>query len=194
MRIAVFGGSSQTGGLVIGSALEQGHEVVALTRDATPFPQHGPGLVVVEGSATDAGDIARVLRGAYAVVHCLGVGGRGDGGPTSLISDSVRAVLAEMGPSGVRRIVCMSNVGAGGSDTWLARRIVVPLFLRWLRPILADKDVMEAELRASAVEWVAVRLPNIVAGPAGPVRVSEDGRGVGRTVRAASAARSCSSR
>ena len=192
MRIAVFGGSGATGGHVIGLALEQGHEVVALTRDARAFPHHGPRLEVVEGSATDAADVARVLAGADAVVHCLGVGGvggRGDGQPTSVVSDSVRAVLAEMTRSGVRRIICMSNVGAGGSDTWFARRVVVPLFLRWLRPILADKDAMEAELRASSVEWVAVRLPSIGAGPAGPVRVSADGRRVGRSVTAASAAR-----
>jgi hypothetical protein len=89
----------------------------------------------------------------------------------------------------VPRIVCMSNVGAGGSGTWFANRIVIPLFLRWLQPILDDKDRMEAALRASRVEWVSVRLPNIVEGPERPLRVSQDGRGIGLSITAASTAR-----
>jgi hypothetical protein len=94
-----------------------------------------------------------------------------------------------MAKHGVARIVCMSNVGAGGSGTWFANRLVVPLFLRWLLPIIEDKDRMEAALRASAVEWVSVRLPSIVDGPEKPLRVSEDGRGIGLTITAASTAR-----
>lgn len=129
------------------------------------------------------------MRGADAVVHCLGIGGRGDGRPTTLISDSVAAVLAAMERHGVRRIVCMSNIGAGGSGTWFANRVVIPLFLRWLLPILEDKARMEAVLRASSAEWVSVRLPAIVDGPEKPLRMSADGRGIGLTVTAASTAR-----
>ena len=66
---------------------------------------------------------------------------------------------------------------------------MIPLFLRWLRPIIEDKDRMESALRASSVEWVSVRLPNIMAGPEKPLRVSADGRGIGLSVTAASTAR-----
>ena len=83
----------------------------------------------------------------------------------------------------------MSNIGAGGSGTWFANRIVLPLFLRWLLPILEDKDRMEEALRASAVEWVSVRLPNIVEGPEKPLRLSKDGRGIGLSITASSTAR-----
>jgi nucleoside-diphosphate-sugar epimerase len=134
-------------------------------------------------------DVERCVAGADVVIHCLGIGGKGDGQPTTLISDSVNAVLAAMAKHGVARIVCMSNVGAGGSGTWFANRIVIPLFLRWLLPIIEDKDRMEAALRANSVEWVSVRLPNIVEGPEKPLRVSEDGRGIGLSITAASTAR-----
>ena len=98
------------------------------------------------------------------------------------------AVLAAMAKHGVPRIVCMSNVGAGGSGTWFANHIVIPLFLRWLLPIIEDKDRMEEALRASSVEWVSVRLPDIVEGPERPLRLSKDGRGIGLSVTAASTA------
>lgn len=48
---------------------------------------------------------------------------------------------------------------------------------------------MEAALRASPVEWISVRLPNIVEGPDRPLRVSADGRGIGFSISAESAAR-----
>jgi uncharacterized protein YbjT (DUF2867 family) len=188
MTLAVFGATGLTGGLVISQALAHGHTVVALVRDPARLALQHPHLTVLGGNPVDPEDVARCLRGADAVVHCLGIGGKGDGRPTTLISSSVRTVLAAMTAQGVPRIICMSNIGAGGSGTWLARHIVVPVFLRWLQPILDDKDRMEAALRASTVDWVSVRLPMIVEGPAKLVRVSADGRGLGLSITAATAA------
>jgi 3-oxoadipate enol-lactonase len=90
---------------------------------------------------------------------------------------------------GVPRILCMSNIGVGGSGPWVANHVVIPLFLRWLLPIIEDKERMEAALRASPVEWVSVRLASITSGPVKPVRTSVDGRGIGLTITAASTAR-----
>jgi uncharacterized protein YbjT (DUF2867 family) len=189
MKLALFGATGLTGGLVLAQALEQGHEVVALVREPGRLSLHHPRLTVLAGSPIAPADVERCIVGADVVIHCLGIGGKGDGQPTTLISDSVKAVVTAMAKHGVARIVCMSNVGAGGSGTWFANRLVVPLFLRWLLPIIEDKDRMEAALRASAVEWVSVRLPSIVDGPEKPLRVSEDGRGIGLTITAASTAR-----
>jgi uncharacterized protein YbjT (DUF2867 family) len=189
VKLTVFGATGFTGGLVVAQALARGDEVVALVRDAARMTQRHPRLTVLTGSPTSTSDVGRAVCGADAVIHCLGIGGKGDGKPTTLISDSVIATLAAMTMHGVPRIVCMSNVGAGGSGTWFANQVVIPLFLRWLIPIVEDKDRMEAALRASAVEWVSVRLPSIVEGPERPVRVRDDGRGIGLSITAASAAR-----
>ena len=189
MKLAVFGATGLTGGLVVAQALEDGHEVTALVRDPRRVSLSHPRLTVIGGSPVAPGDVERCIRGADAVIHCLGIGGKGDGAPTSLISDSVLVTLAAMEQNGVGRIVCMSNVGAGGSGSRFANRIVIPLFVRWLRPIIEDKNRMEDGLRESAVTWCSVRLPNIVEGPERPVRVSPDGRGIGLSITAASAAR-----
>jgi uncharacterized protein YbjT (DUF2867 family) len=125
-RIAVFGATGLTGGLVVRRALAQGHEVVALVRDPARMRLEHPALVVIGGSPTAISDVERCVQGADAVIHCLGIGGKGDGRPTTLVSDSVKAVLAAMQRHGVPRIVCMSNVGAGGSGTWVANRLVIP--------------------------------------------------------------------
>lgn len=188
MKIAIFGSTGLTGGLLVEQALAAGHEVVALVRNPDVVTRRHPRLTVRKGNPTSLDDVEACVRGSNAVVHCLGVGGKGDGKHTTLISDSVKAALVAMQRHGVRRIVCMSNVGAGGSGPWLANRVVIPLFLRWLRPIIEDKDRMEAALRDSNVEWISVRLVGIVEGPVKPVRTSADGRGIGLSVSAASVA------
>jgi nucleoside-diphosphate-sugar epimerase len=189
VKLAVFGATGVTGGLVVLQALTRGDWVVALVRDPQRMSLRHPRLIVHAGDPTAPEDVERCVRGTDAVIHCLGIGGKGDGRPTTLVSDSVKAVLAAMAKHRIPRIVCMSNVGAGGSGTWFANHIVIPLFLRWLLPILADKDRMETALRESSVEWVSVRLPNIVDGPEKPLRVSEDGRRIGLSITAASTAR-----
>lgn len=189
MKIAVLGATGKTGGLVVKQALEQGYQVVALVRDPVRLTLRHPQLSVMKGSPTSLADAEKCLNGVDAVIHCLGIGGKGDGKPTTLVSDSVKVVLAAMQRQGVRRIVCMSNVGAGGSGNWFAQRVVIPFFLRWLIPILEDKNRMEETLRRSSLEWVSVRLPNIIEGPEKPLRVSMDGRGIGLSITAASAAR-----
>lgn len=189
MKIAVFGATGLTGERVVTLALDEGHRVVALTRNASRFPFVHERLTVVEGDASSHADVREALQGVDAIVHCLGIGGKGKGQPTSVVSDSVKVVLDEMERASVSRIVCMSNVGAGESGSWFYRRAVLPLFLQWLRPIIADKNVMEAALRNSSAEWVAVRIPNIVEGPWKPVRSSESGQGIGVSITASSVAR-----
>lgn len=182
MKIALFGATGNTGSRVVDAALARGFEVTALVRDPTRVKQHHARLTILKGEPTVAADVAACVRGADAVVYCLGVGGKGDGKPTTLISDSVKAALAAMEEAKVPRIVCMSNVGAGGSGPWWYNRLLIPVFLRWLRPLIDDKDRMESALRASGAEWVSVRLVGITEGPARPTRTSTDGRGLGLTI------------
>jgi uncharacterized protein YbjT (DUF2867 family) len=189
MKIAILGATGLTGGLVTKQALEQGHEVVALVRDPKKLTLQHPHLTVIAGSPLSEADLQMCLQGSVAIIHCLGVGGKGDGTYTTLISDSVKAVIAVMQRTGVRRLICMSNVGAGGSGTWFANRIFIPVFLKWLVPIIEDKDRMEKALSESAVEWVSVRLPNIVDGADKPLRISQNGRGIGLSITAESTAR-----
>lgn len=189
MKIAVFGGTGVTGRLVIDRAIEEGHHVIALTSDASRLSIQSDQLDIIEGSPTSPADVRRTLEGVDAVIHCLGIGGKGDGRESTVVSDSVRLVIAQAEEAGVRRLVCMSNVGAGGSGSWLYRRIVLPIFLSWLRPIITDKDRMEELLRSSGLEWVSVRLPNIVDGPVRPIRASASGSGVGLSITAASVAK-----
>lgn len=179
--VALFGATGFSGRPVLRELLDRGHAVRALVRRANSLEAH-PNLTIVQGNALDADDVAKVLTGSDAVVHCLGVGGKGDGSATTLVSDSVRLVLEALKDSPNHRVVCMSNVGAGGSGKWLVNKVIVPLFLRWLVPLVEDKDRMEALLEASSSDWIAARFPNIVEGAAKGVRQDEDGRSIALSI------------
>ena len=189
MKILVLGGTGLTGGLVVDLALKRGDQVVVLTRDASKLSLQHSNLEIIKGNAGSEEDVEKALRNVDAVIHCLGIGGKGQGSITKVVSESVTAVLAAMKNTGVKRIVCMSNVGAGGSGGWFYNRVVLPVFLRWLKPIIQDKNRMESLLKASDSDWISVRLPNIVSGPPRQVRISADGKRVGISITAESVAR-----
>ncbi len=186
--VALFGATGFSGRPVLRELLERGHAVRALVRRADSLEAH-PNLTIMQGDALDADHVAGVLAGSDAVVHCLGVGGKGDGSATNLVSESVRLVLEALNDSPNYRVVCMSNVGAGGSGKWLVNKVIVPLFLRWLVPLVEDKDRMEAHLEGSSADWVAARFPNIVEGTAKDVRQDEDGRSISLSITTDSVAR-----
>lgn len=188
MKIALFGATGFTGRAVLDAAAARGFEVTALARDPARLPAL-EGVRALQGDALNPGDVARTLEGVDAVVHCLGVGGKGDGKPTTLVSDSVRILTETMPEHGVSRLVCMSNIGAGGSGPWFANAIVFPLFLRWLRPLIDDKDRMEHMLADTNLDWVSVRLPNIIEGAPKPTRVTADGTKLSWNITTGSTAR-----
>lgn len=176
-RVALLGATGFCGAAVLDELLGRGHDVRALVRrpKAVAHLDATPGLTIVAGDALDDASVRCLLQDVDVVVHCLGVGGKGDGKPNSLVSDSVRIVAEHMSALGLRRIVCMSNLGVDGSGPFLVNKIVVPLFLRWLLPIIEDKEKMERHLAQTDLDWVAVRCPNIVVGDPSPVRISPDG-------------------
>ncbi len=187
--VALFGATGFTGRAVLDELLERGVEVRALLRKPEALGADRPGLTRIKGNALDPGDVANCLQGTDAVLHCLGVGGQGNGKPTFLVSKSIEILIDEMEHNGPKRIVCMSNMGAGGSGKWIVNKLIVPLFFRWLMPIIDDKDRMEALLHECDLEWCAIRFPNIIEGESAPVQVNDDARKVALKITTESAAK-----
>jgi putative NADH-flavin reductase len=188
MRVAIFGAAGNTGKHVVEVALERGHDVTAFVRRPEALAAGRERLRVIQGDALDAGAVDRAVAGQDAVIQALGLGGKGDGKPSSLVSDATRILIGAMERAGVRRLVCMSNIGAGdsyGEMPVLFRGLLMPLFFRWLRPILVDKNRMEPLVTASQLDWTLVRLPAIVDQPArGRRRVAASAREVGFRITA----------
>jgi putative NADH-flavin reductase len=171
MRLALLGATGRIGGHVLSWALAAGHDVNALVRDPRSLPV-AAGLTVIAGQATDAGAVAEVAAGTDAVVSALGP--RGAKTP-ALLATAGSAIVAAMNNGGVRRLVCVSAVGAfiqGDPDTGPLIKFILP---RVLAKQFADVRDMESVVAASDADWTLVRATRLVNAPqTGRYRVRPD--------------------
>jgi putative NADH-flavin reductase len=182
MKVIIFGATGFSGQGILAEALKQGHVVSILVRDASKVQIKHPNLTIVEGNVLDAPTVTSVLNDQEAVIQCLGVGGKGDGKPTTFISDATKVIVDEMQKQQIKRLIAMSNVGAGNSiafQPWFFTKIILPYFMKWLKVIIEDKNRMEPIIMNSNLDWTIVRCPNITDKPAkGTCNTTLDGKGL----------------
>ncbi|MFD1148324.1 NAD(P)-dependent oxidoreductase [Saccharothrix hoggarensis] len=156
MRITVLGAGGGTGSKIVELAREAGHEVTAIVRT-----RNGRDAVA---DVMDPDSIGPHLAGADAVVSAIGA--RSVRKPTSVQTDSTKALVVAMKAHGVRRLVVVSNSGmiTDGDDA-LTRYLVKPILRRVLRHPWGDMARMEDVVRASGLEWTIARPPRLTDGP-----------------------------
>lgn len=182
MKVAIFGATGIAGRAVVEEALKKGYEVTVLTRNASHVHVNNPKLNVIVGNITDRATIARVLHGQDAVIQTLGIGGKGDGKPTTFVSEMNNHIMDEMKNSGIKRLIAISVIGAGESWNflpWIYRKMVLPIFQKWFVPIIADKNRMETTIEKSGLEWTVIRSTTLTAKSSkGTCVVSLNGKGI----------------
>lgn len=93
MRITVFGATGKTGKLLVRQALEQGHDIVALARNAAKMDIQSPRLQVVQGDIQNAHAVAQAIAGSDAVISVLGPTSNA---PDLKVSQGMQNILAGM--------------------------------------------------------------------------------------------------
>ena len=161
MRLLLFGASGKTGREFIRQALERGYAVDAFVRRPASLPTQ-PGLTVIQGNVADSSLVTAAMSGQDAVVSVLGVAEplKHDPAVITGIENIVRAMEAK----GLRRLLYLSFIGVRES------RSAVGFVLRYIAPLplraeIADHEVKERLVRASALDWTIVRPPKLTAGP-----------------------------
>ena len=74
-----------------------------------------------------------------------------------LCTTGTRYIIEAMKKHGVRRLVCMTGIGAGDSrrhGRFVYRNVILPLLLG---RIYRDKDRQEQEVMTSNLDWIIVR-------------------------------------
>jgi putative NADH-flavin reductase len=182
MKVIIFGATGFSGQAILAEAIKQGHEVTVLVRDSSKVKINHNNLRIVEGNVLDSQKVAFVIQNQEAVIQCLGVGGKGDGKPTTFISDATKIIVDEMQKQNIKRLIALSNVGAGNSiafQPWFFTKIILTYFMKWLKVIIDDKNRMEPIIMNSNLNWTIVRCPNIVDKPAkGKYKATLDGKGL----------------
>jgi putative NADH-flavin reductase len=93
-------------------ALSRGHEVTGVVRDPAAVQSPDPRVRLVKGDATEADDVARVVKGADAVVSAISPRPNARGLPAPSLSANARALIAGLRAAGVKRVL---SVGGASS-------------------------------------------------------------------------------
>lgn len=156
MKILVIGATGATGRKIVKQAVEQGHAVTALVRDAVKANFASPVIVAI-GNVLDRGSLTRAVEGQEAVICSLGSGITGPFKEMTMLSEGTRHLIAAMQEKNVRRIVCITGIGAGeskGHGPWYYNWLIQPLILRG---VYEDKTRQENLVRNSGLAWTLVR-------------------------------------
>ncbi|WP_448072781.1 SDR family oxidoreductase [Georgenia yuyongxinii] len=175
MRVVIAGGHGKIARILERQLAARGDEVVGLIRNpdhAADLTQDGAEAVLFDLEHGTAADLARILRGADAVVFAAGAG-PGSGAARKDTVDRAAAVLladaAEL--AAVRRYVMVSAMGAatGGRP---GQDEVFAAYLDAKRA--ADEDLMTREL-----DWTIIRPGSLTDEPGtGTVTMAQEtGRG-----------------
>jgi putative NADH-flavin reductase len=185
MKLLIIGASRGIGRQLVEQALKAGHTVTAMARHPEKLPRHQAGLRVMAGDILNPQEVLQAVAGQEAVCLTIGVGVTFK--PVAVFSRGTENVLAAMAEHGVRRLVCVTGIGAGDSEGhggFLYDRIFKPLLLK---TVYEDKNRQEALIKASDTDWTIVRPGFLTNGPlTGKYRLLTDLKGVaaGRISRA----------
>ncbi len=178
MRILVIGATGLTGQQIVKQALAQGHKVTALARNPDKLEMQHNSLRIVKGDILDSGSLEAAMQLQEAVISSLGTQ-KISLAPVTLFSEGTKNLLQAMELHSVKRLICITGIGAGdskGHGGFLYDKLILPLVLK---RIYDDKDRQEAEIRQSNLDWVIVRPGVLTNDPAkGNYRVLTDLTGV----------------
>jgi putative NADH-flavin reductase len=155
LRIAVLGATGGTGRHVVTTAVERGHDVIALVRRAGSF-ESGPRLdEEVWADLSDVATLTSALTGADVVISTLGGANKG---PTTVCTDGIRTTVAAMDAAHASRLIVVSAHGVLDTHD---RSLYSLAAWAGVGEKLKDKESMEPLVTGSRLEWTIVRPPSL---------------------------------
>jgi putative NADH-flavin reductase len=112
MKLVVFGATGNVGQRIVAEALSRGHEVVGVVRDPDAVKSPDARVKLVKGDATKADDVARVARGADAVVSAISPRPNARGLPAPSLSANSRALIEGLRDAGVKRVLYVGGASS----------------------------------------------------------------------------------
>ena len=163
MKLLVIGATRGIGRNLVEQALDEGHSVRVLVRDAERLPARHDRLDVVKGDIRDKEAVRHAVANQDAV--CITIGINPTRKSVSVFSEGTQNVIDAMSGNASGLLICVTGIGAGDSQHhggFFYDKIFNPLLLK---TIYADKDRQEALVRNSKLEWVIVRPGFLTNGP-----------------------------
>ncbi|CAH1794768.1 unnamed protein product [Owenia fusiformis] len=168
IRVAVLGATGQTGTRVVQQALDAGHAVKALVRSPEKMSIKHERLQIEKVNIFDTSSMLPHFKDTDAIVHCVGVNVQWN--PTTLFSDSIKAIVEAMRGAQIKKIAILSlqlsDAKISEEFGWLMKW-AFSLFFWFIKPITDDVVKMEHYLQGECddLEWTAVKPVQLVNKP-----------------------------
>ncbi len=161
MKLIIFGATGTLGRHIVEQALAQGDKVSAFARDPSVLNMTHQDLHPIAGDVLDRRLVADAVKDHDAVLISLGAGLKG-----GVRSVGTQNVIEAMKQHGVKRLVCLSTLGAGDSYGHLNFFWKHIMFGLLLKKAMADHEAQEAFIKQSMLDWIVVRPAAFTDGPA----------------------------
>jgi uncharacterized protein YbjT (DUF2867 family) len=175
MKLTIFAATGGIGRQVLDQAVAAGDDVTAVVRNPDKLSQHVH-TVTADLAAANPAALESSVTGADAVLSGLGPRSASDVG---IVSQGIRAIVAAMQATGVRRIVAVSAAPVGTvaspgnphppkhdpGDGFFMRHLFSRLAKTVFGKGYADLAVMEDILRDSGLDWTVIRPPRLTDKP-----------------------------
>ena len=112
MKTVVFGATGNVGQRVVAEALRRGHEVTGVVRDPDAVKSPDKRVRMMKGDATNAADVARVTRGADAVVSAISPRPNARGLPAPSLAANARALIKGLKDANVKRVLYVGGASS----------------------------------------------------------------------------------
>src|SRR4051794_26471829 len=151
MKLIIFGASGQLGTRLVTGALDRGHDVTAVARDASRLDDRDGRVRTASADATDADSVAAVAGGNAVAISAV----TQHQAPEMLV-DAARGLLEGLARVGVPRLISVG--GAGSLEVAPGQRLVAtPDFHdEWKPEALAAAEALKVFQQAgddTPVEW-----------------------------------------
>ena len=165
-KIALFGGTGQTGKEFLSQALQNGHEVKALVRSPEKVTEKTDALTIVKGDVLNARDVSETIKGTEIVVSLFG---HVKGSPEWLQTNGTKNIIEAMKNEGLQRIISLSGGGLPFKEKDKPK--IPDLLIRGIMKIAVPKILNDAieharVLTESGLNWTIVRGPRLTNDPA----------------------------
>jgi putative NADH-flavin reductase len=171
MELTIIAATGGVGRLILDQAVAAGHHVTAVARHPERLDKDVR-MVTVDFDDPDLDALRSAVQGADAVLSGLGARRVSESG---IASRGTQAIVDAMDASGARRIIAISAAPVATTPSpghpnppkhdpgegFFTRNLATPLIKAVLRKVYADLALMEDILRASGLDWTAMRPPRL---------------------------------
>ena len=158
-HLAVFGPTGRVGAAVVDQALAAGHRVTAIARTPAKVATRHDRLEVLAADATRPGDVVDALRQAAGLTAVVMAIGSDPLKPSTVVTDSVRSIVAAMTELGLSRYLGVSGTANMATTTLRGRLSLVPV-RRFIKAATDHASAYEI-VRASDLDYALAACPYI---------------------------------